>query len=189
MMSIELNDVSMHCYSLCIGGLDVEQYPPTVQTRFQFTANAMSKSCEFNLREQSSFHRKLPPYGKDEVIYIKAPNRNITKERMLKAKFALLVLILFISSNYPCAIIYSMCIGGLVVEQYPATVQTWVRFPANAMSTKHFEYYIHRVYETTFAIITVNYVQTMNRGILLFLLQCKFIYFSRQFLYTNISAV
>ena len=48
MRSIELNDVSMHWYSLCIGGLVVESYPPTVQARFQFTANAMTKSCEFN---------------------------------------------------------------------------------------------------------------------------------------------
>ena len=148
MMSIELNDVSMHCYSLCIGGLVVEQYPPTVQARFQFTANAMTKSCEFNLQEQCSLHRKLRSYGKDEVIYIKAPNRNINgvqdNQNMLKAKFALLVLILFMSSNYPCGIIYSMRIGGLVVEQYPATVQTRVRFPANTMSTKHFEYYIHK---------------------------------------------
>ena len=70
MMFIELNDVIMHYYSLCIGGLVVELYPPTVQTRFQFTANAMTKSCEFNLQEQSSLYRKLPTYGKNEVIYI-----------------------------------------------------------------------------------------------------------------------
>ena len=51
-MSIELNDVSMHWYSLCIGGLVVEYYPPTIQTRVQFSANAMTEMCEFHLREQ-----------------------------------------------------------------------------------------------------------------------------------------
>ena len=80
----------------------------------------MIKMCEFNLREQSSSHRKLQTYGKDEAIYIKAPNRNINRvqdnQNMLKAKIALLVLILFISSKYLCGIIYSMRIGGLVVE-------------------------------------------------------------------------
>ena len=123
MMSIELNDVSMHCYSLCIGGLVVEQYPPTVQARFQFTANGMTKSCEFNLREQCSLHRKLQTYGKDEAIYIKAPNRNINRvqdnQNMLNAKFALLVLILFMSSNYPAGL-YILC--ALVVQWQNSTL-------------------------------------------------------------------
>ena len=88
--------------------------------RAKWRIYAMTKSCEFNLREQSSLHRKLRTYGKDEVMYIKAPNRNINRvqdnQNILKAKFALLVLIFFISLNYPCGIIYSMRIGGLVVK-------------------------------------------------------------------------
>ena len=76
MMLIELNDIiSIHYYSLCIGGLVVEYYPTKVQTRIQFPANV------FNLREQSSSHRKLPTYGKHGVNYIKAPNKNINIER------------------------------------------------------------------------------------------------------------
>ena len=75
----------------------------------------MTKSCEFNLREQSSLNRKLRTYGKDEVIYIKAPNRNINRvqdnQNMLKAKFAFIYVL-----ELPGGIIYSMRIGGLVVE-------------------------------------------------------------------------
>ena len=88
------------------------------------------QSCEFNLREQSSLHRKLRSYGKDEVINIKAPNRNINRVQDNQN----------IILELPCRIIYSMRIGGLVVEYYPPTVQTLVRFPTNAMNTKHFEY-------------------------------------------------
>ena len=47
----------------------------------QIPANAMTEMSEFNLREQTSSHRTLPIYGKNGVNYIKAPNKNINRQR------------------------------------------------------------------------------------------------------------
>ena len=75
--------ISIHSYSLCIGSLMVEYYPPRVQTRVQFPTNTMTEMCEHNLREQTSSHRKLPIYGENGVNYIKAPNKHIKRVRTI----------------------------------------------------------------------------------------------------------